>query len=303
MGKQYSRREVFSESARFGLLLTGIVGLPQFLAGRSASAQETTFQRIKRTKTVVAGFATQPPFAFVQEGKVTGQDPETLRAITNAFGVDKVEAVVVDFAALIPGLIAKRFDVIAGTMCVRPDRCLQINFSSPNVIFQEAMVVKAGNPLNLHSYADLAHHATARAATLQGSIEVEYLRKLRMPDDRILQFPDDVSALRAVQIDRADAWATGAPLAETQLQNLKTRDVERARPFSQPVDDKGNRLICYAADGFRKEDTDLLEAYNAELRKLIDSGKLLEIIRPFGFTPDDIPPANITTTQLCRKTG
>jgi polar amino acid transport system substrate-binding protein len=50
---------------------------------------------------------------------------------------------------------------------------------------------------------------------------------------------------------------------------------------------------------FRKEDTDLVEAFNEELKKLIDSGELTEMIEPFGFGPETLPPDDVTTESLC----
>jgi polar amino acid transport system substrate-binding protein len=51
---------------------------------------------------------------------------------------------------------------------------------------------------------------------------------------------------------------------------------------------------------FRKGDDDLREAFNEELKKLRESGRLLELIEPFGFGPETIPPDDLTTEQLCQ---
>lgn len=58
--------------------------------------------------------------------------------------------------------------------------------------------------------------------------------------------------------------------------------------FKQPVID-GKSIKSYGATAFRKEDNDFREAFNAELKKLQDSGELLKIIEPFGFTEQELP--------------
>lgn len=41
---------------------------------------------------------------------------------------------------------------------------------------------------------------------------------------------------------------------------------------------------------FRKGDDPLVEEFNAELDRLHDSGQWLDIVKPFGFTEDNLPP-------------
>ena len=297
-----TRRTVVGRGlALFGLLAgTGVANFLAACGVTSATGSETTFERVKRTKTVTVGFANQPPFAYVgPDGKVTGQDPETLRAILKPLGVTNVDALVTEFDALIPGLVAKRFDIIAGTLCIRPARCKQIAFSNPNIILQETLVVKKGNPLNLHSYADINKNSSVRIAVLAASDEIDFLKAAGVPDSRIIQFPDDATAFRALQIGRAECWATVGFLAEGQFAKNPGSNFEKVSQFTQPVDANGKSVNCRAGDGFRKEDSDFLNAYNTSLAQLIQSGALVGIVTPFGFTHDDIPPATLTSAELC----
>ncbi|RUU52882.1 ectoine/hydroxyectoine ABC transporter substrate-binding protein EhuB, partial [Mesorhizobium sp. M2C.T.Ca.TU.002.02.1.1] len=45
------------------------------------------------------------------------------------------------------------------------------------------------------------------------------------------------------------------------------------------------------------EDTDLLNAFNAELKKFIGSPEHIALVEPFGFGKDYLP--NKTTAELC----
>ncbi len=78
------------------------------------------------------------------------------------------------------------------------------------------------------------------------------------------------------------------PALQTILDAKNDPSIERVADFEQPVID-GKSVISYGAAVFRKGDDEFREAYNAELEKLKESGELLEIIRPFGFTEENLP--------------
>ena len=62
----------------------------------------------------------------------------------------------------------------------------------------------------------------------------------------------------------------------------------------------GGEQIGAGATVFRQDDTALLEAYNEELAKITaDESTYLGLVEPFGFTAENLPPADLTTEQLC----
>ena len=65
---------------------------------------------------------------------------------------------------MIPGLQARRFDLVSGGLCINPKRCGAILFSQPILCDTEGLLAKQGNPTGVMSYADLIAHETARAA-------------------------------------------------------------------------------------------------------------------------------------------
>src|SRR5690606_6122996 len=103
-----------------------------------------------------------------------------------------------EFGSLIPGLQAGRFDMIAAGMYILPERCAQVSFSNPTYSVGEAFIVAKGNPLALHSYADVAKHPTATLGVVAGAVERAYARASEIPDDRVAVFPDAPSALDGV---------------------------------------------------------------------------------------------------------
>ena len=268
---------------------------------RGERSQETTLQRIQRAGVVRVGYANEAPYAYMDEenGRLTGEAPEIARVLLKEMGVERVEGVLTEFGALIPGLKAKRFDIIAAGMYILPQRCREIAFTDPTYRIGEAFLVKAGNPLDLHSYEDVAAHSDARLGVVAGAVELAYARATGIPDDRIAVLPDAPSAVAAVQADRVDAYAGTALTVQDMLNKAGDGGVERAAPFKNPVID-GEQVSGYGAFGIRQEDTALLAALNERLHAFVGSAEHLRLVKPFGFTRAEMP-GGMTAARLCGK--
>jgi polar amino acid transport system substrate-binding protein len=262
-------------------------------------SDETALERIQREGVVRVGYANEAPYAFMDsaQGKLTGEAPEILRAVMDKLGVDKVEGVLTEFGALIPGLKARRFDIIAAGMYITPQRCEQIAFSDPTYVIGEAFIVETGNPLGLHSYENVREHDSATIGVMAGAVEHGYAKDLGIPAGRIIVFPDNVSGLDGVRSGRVDAFAATSLTVNDLLSKTNDDRVEMADPFTDPVID-GESVRGYGAFGFRPEDSALREAFNAELAGFLGTPEHLDLVRPFGFTEDTIPQ-DVTAAQLC----
>lgn len=263
---------------------------------------ESTLDRIQRTGVVRVGYANEAPYAYMDSasGQLTGEAPEILRRIMGTLGVDEVEGVLTEFGALIPGLQAERFDVIAAGMYITPQRCEQIAFSNPSYAIGEAFVVEEGNPLNLHSFEDVKKHVSATIGVMAGAVEQGYARDVGIPGGRIIVFPDNVSGLDGVRSGRVDAFAGTSLTIQTMLAKMSNDSgIEKAAPFTDPVID-GKSVRGYGAFGFRGDDQGLLHAFNDGLASFIGTEAHLELVKPFGFTADNLP-GDVTAAHLCAR--
>jgi polar amino acid transport system substrate-binding protein len=268
---------------------------------RAGPQAGSTLQRIQQAGVVRVGYANEAPFAYMDEktGRLTGEAPEIARVVLKQIGVERVEGVLTEFGSLIPGLKAKRFDIIAAGMYILPKRCREIAFTNPTYKIGEAFLVKAGNPLDLHSYADIAARPGARIGVVAGAVELAYARATGVPDARISILPDAPSAVAAVQAGRIDAYAGTALTIQDMLKKAgDSSGVERAKPFKDPVIE-GKTVIGYGAFGVRKEDKALLEALNRQLEAFIGSEQHRRLVKPFGFTTAELP-GQVTAASLCR---
>src|SRR5688572_27835119 len=121
-----------------------------------AASAQGALERAKREGVIRVGFPNQVPYAYANErGILTGADAEVAKLVVEKMGINQMEGVLTEFAALIPGLKAKRFDIVLA-MFVNPQRCEQVAFSEPIYGIGQALVVAKGNPLKLASFAALA---------------------------------------------------------------------------------------------------------------------------------------------------
>ncbi len=274
-----------------------------WLGAGADSGDLPTLERIRQSGVVRVGYANEAPFAYQDSsaGRLTGEAPEIARVVFGLLGVPRIEGVLTEFGSLIPGLQAGRFDVIAAGMYVTPERCLEVAFSNPTYGIGEAFLVSEGNPLALHSYADVVEHPEARLGVVSGAIQLRYARALNLDEARLVIVPDPPSALAAVEAGRIDAYAGTALTVQDLLARAGRTRTQRADPFTDPVID-GQTVRGYGAFALRREDVALTELLNEQLAGFVGSRQHLELVAPFGFTAAELP-GEATASALCTAPG
>lgn len=254
---------------------------------------QTTLEKAREAGYIRVGFANEAPFGFATPaGVLTGESPEVVKAIMAKLGVPHVDGVLTEFGSLIPGLQAGRFDIVAAGMFVNPARCEQVNFSEPTYGIGQGMLVPKGNPKGIVDYATIAENQDLKLAVMAGAVEAGYAAEAGVAESQLVLLPDQASLVAAVKAGRADAAALSAlSIADMASKNPET---EAVKPFGTVA---GKSVVGHGAVAFRKEDTDLLEAFNAELAKFLGSEEHLALVTPLGFGADYMPAK--TTAELC----
>ncbi|MCF0085285.1 putative amino-acid ABC transporter-binding protein [Streptomyces sp. MH192] len=285
-----SRRALLAGAA--GLLVPVAAGCSR-VATASTSDGGDLLDRLRAQGVARLGIAGEIPFGYIDKnGDLTGEAPELAKVIFKRLGVDRVQAVPTEFGSLIPGLNSQQFDIVSAGMYINPDRCEQVIFSDPDYQMLDSFVVRKGNPLGLHNYQDVVKKK-AKFATGTGYAEIAYAVEAGYEESDILIVPDQVAGMNAVEAGRADVFAATAVTARQVV--LKSRKAEATEAFKPLVDGKPH--VDGGGFAFRPTETKLRDAFNAELRKLRESGELLRIIKPFGFTQDEV--TDMTAKELC----
>ncbi|MGD8931978.1 MAG: ectoine/hydroxyectoine ABC transporter substrate-binding protein EhuB [Chromatiales bacterium] len=264
--------------------------------------RSSTLERIRQEDIVRLGYANEAPYAYLdrQSGRLTGEAPEIARVILEQMGVARIEGVLTEWGALIPGLKAGRFDIIAAGMYITPKRCREIAFTNPTYRIGEAFIVEAGNPKQLHGYADVAANPKARLGVVAGTVELGYAEDLGVPRERIAVLPDNTSALAALSAGRIDAFGCTRLTASDLLAKAgEASALELAQPFDQPLIEH-RQAVSYGAFGVRHGDRALLAELNRRLEAFVGSPEHLQLVAPFGFTAAEMPDREVTAAALCR---
>jgi polar amino acid transport system substrate-binding protein len=263
--------------------------------GTGASDEGGTLQKVEDAGTITVGFANERPYAYREGGELKGQAPAVDGYIFDQIGGIQLEEKLFEFGALIQALNASRVDAITAGMFITPERCEQAAFSNPVYIAATALLTPADNPKNLTDYQSVADSG-AKLAVMNGAVEVDQAKGSGIPEGQLQIVPDQQSGLDAVKSGRADAFA----LTGISLRSLAEGDnaVAVQEGFIPVID--GEEQIGAGATVFRKGDQELLDAYNEQLAKLIESDKWLELVEPYGFTEAERPDPDLTAEQLCQ---
>lgn len=289
--------------SRLKLLMLMAIAMLLVMAGLAlhwSPGADGSLERARKAGLLRIGYAVEAPYAFLTpEGVVTGQSPELAQRLAARLGIANVEWRLVEFGELISELRQGHIDVIAAGMFITRERAALVNFSDPIFLAGPGLLVARGNPYGLHSFTDVLAQERVRVAVLSGAVEGAALRQAGLDEERLVVVPDVQTGRVAVQTGLADALALSAPTINWMVLRQPPRMTEVARPFSQPGRDF-DACQGYGAFVFRKEDQELLAAWNEEQRAYFATADFRQLMEDFGFGPDEMP-GNATLKEILSR--
>lgn len=265
----------------------------------ASSVQAVTLEQVKERGVIRVAVANEIPYGYMDmSGKAQGAGPEVAQAIMERLGVKNIKWETANFGSLIPGLQAKRFDMVAAEMAILPQRCNTVLFSEPNSSYGEGLLVAKGNPKNIHSYEDFAK-TDHTIAIMAGADQLEMMQALGVPDNRMITISNNADAISTVSTGRADAYAATGQTA-SDLASKSGGKVELAAQFKDPIIN-GNPVRSWGGFTFAKESEDLRDAVNKELAEFKKTDEWKAILSKHGFTEEDATHSfEKSTEQLCK---
>lgn len=253
-----------------GIGLAGFTGMPA-VAADLEQLKEQGFARI--------AIANEPPWTMVTTGgEVSGAAPDLARAVLNKMGIKEIVASVSEYGAMIPGVQARRFDMVAAGLFIKPERCEAVLFSQPDLCDAESFMIKAGNPMNLKSFADVASSG-AKIGVVGGGTEEKLAIEAGVDRANIVVVPDPQSGAKLLQDGRIDVYA----LPVLSISDLLKKAEDPSLAMFAPVE--STPIFC-AGVAFRKQDGALRDAYDVALAEIKASGEFAAIIEPYGYSAD-----------------
>lgn len=270
--------------------------LAALLVGVAGAAD---LQQIKQRGALRIAVANEIPYGYMDlRNQPQGVGPDVARHIAQQLGIPNIEWISTTFSALIPGLRARRFDMVAAEMAILPQRCGHVLFSQPNSSYGEGLLVARGNPLDIHAFEHFAD-SNDKIAIMSGADQLEVLQALDVPHERMVTLSNNSDAISTVATGRAAAYAA----TSATIQQLAGKDarVEAATPFIDPIVN-GEPVRSWGAFTFHPDSVQLVEAVDEQLARFKQTDEWRKIMAHYGFSETDVQESfDRTREQLCTK--
>lgn len=243
-------------------------------------------------KVSVGTEALYPPFEqFAADNKtIEGLDPDLGKALGEVLGIE-VEFTHTAFDGLLTALDGGRFDLVIAGITDTEEREAIYDFVNYFMTGQ-SIVVKKDNPSGIHGIADLCGKPVA---VLKASTQEKLLGEFNEdecagdPID-IGSFPSDRDALLQVQSGRAEAAFT-----QDAVGAYNAKHIGGGNQFE--IGNSEALLPVPVGIVFRKDSTQLRDAFQAALKEIIANGAYDEILAKWDMTGGSFKEATINGAE------
>jgi len=249
------------------LLLFGMVGC-NLIPGSTGEGSEDSYL-LKEGKLQVGTEVGYPPFEMFDEDGTTiiGLDAELARAIGEILGLE-VEFVNTAFGGILPGLGAKKYDIVMSAVTITPERAQTVDFSDYYIENWQAIVVKKGTtPINSILELEGKKLAYQEAATSFEYITAFIDRGDLTCDQK--EYPKILNCFDDLKLGRVDAVLCDSVVADKYVADEP--DVFEVTWNQKDTPGEEPELFGIAV---RKNNTELLNKINNALKQLEEDGTL-----------------------------
>ena len=208
--------------------------------------------------------ASFPPYEYWDGDQMVGIDVEIAEAVCAEMGYE-LNKLDMDFNAIINAVTSGKADFGMAGMTVTEERQQSVAFSISYATGVQSIIVKEGSPIA--SYDDLA----AEGATYKVGVQMATTGHIYAEDefgvDRVVLFDNGNDATMALKNGKVDCVIIDNEPAKAYV----------ATNEGLVILDSAYAVEDYAAC-FAKDNTELVEKFNAALQTLIDNGTVAEIV-------------------------
>jgi ABC-type amino acid transport substrate-binding protein len=261
-GKTWFRRPVIAGVSALAVLAIATV---------SASARPAASNpyNLNSPGTLVVGMNLQykPQMYLDAKGNPAGYDVVLLKALAKQLNL-KLQIKNLDFNGLIPGLVAKKFDMVSVGLSATPERKKAVSFSRAYVPYAQILAEAADG--TIAGTIAAWNQSDKTITSLQGST-AEQLVKSTFPKAKSSSFPDQNAAFLQVATGRADGIVVENYLL-AQFNKSNSKKLKEA-PFKKPLH------VEYGSWAVQKGNTALVKVLNSFICKTQSSGRLASIYK------------------------
>ncbi|ALF90862.1 MULTISPECIES: transporter substrate-binding domain-containing protein [Ralstonia solanacearum species complex] len=275
--QHYSRRNFL----RLALGTSAAFALPTTAFAEGGSIADIK----KRGKLVVGTEAAYEPFEFVENGQVVGFGRDILVLMADKLGVE-LEQMNLPFQGLLPGLMSHKFDFVATSVSITPERAKRFAFSQPVGVVRPVLMARVDDT-SITRDLDLAGKvlgtqmgSSSQPAAEQFEKTLKEQRGKGYADTKLFQaYPDVAIALNNKTVDVAFIPSNVAAIQMRKQPGAFKIVGEVGQP----------RLLAWVAN---PQDLEIRKFINDTLDELRASGKLTALEKKWFGAPMEIPRAN-----------
>ena len=258
------------------------------LAVLPSSAQADQLADVKKAGELVVGTEMQfAPFDFLEGGKQKGLNAELFEALGQELGV-KIKFLDLPWPSVLPGLEAKKFDVVAGPIIVTKARKERYHFVSPIAEATVALLAGAKDD-SLSKPEDIAGKTVGAG---KGSAQLEELKAYAatLPQKvTIREYVDNNQAYADLAAKRIVAVANSLP-------NISFVAAQKSNLY-KVVQPPFGKKSYFAYLGRKDADADsLIAALDTALAKMHDDGRLAALQKKWLGAEMDVPKGDFEPT-------
>lgn len=237
------------------------------------SSEKDLYTQVKDSGVLTIGTeGTYPPFTFHDDtNKLTGFDVEVAQEVAKRLGV-KAEFKETQWDGIFAGLDAKRFDMIANQVGIRPDRQQKYDFSAPYAESSAVLVVHENNN-DIKSFKDLKGKSSAQSLTSNYG---------------------DIAKKNGAKLTGVEGFTQAAELIAAKRVDATVNDKIAFLDYKKQKPDAPLKVVATEADVsqmglmFRKNSGKLVEEVNKALKEMTADGTTAKISKKwFG---EDVSP-------------
>lgn len=240
------------------LLAASVVLFYSLVAFVTPATAQTTLEKIRSTKVLVAGNSgSYPPFEMMEGSKLVGFDADMAEELGKRMGVT-IKFEIIDFKGIIAALTSRRVDVLISAVTWTPERAERVSFSIPYFNAGIGALYREKTPIATPD--DLKGRVVGVQLGSSGDLYVR--QKLGESVKEIKTYDDILLAVKDLENGRVDAVVNPIPVLRHNAKAAKGMRVTEVWD---------SRVVGINT---RKEDADLLAEINRHLEAMKVDGTL-----------------------------
>jgi len=267
-------------------IATGLMMVGVLVTTQGAYAQGL-LAKVAKSGTLLIGTSNDAPLSYVDSStkQPAGVIPDVLREFLKRENIKATVTVeAMPFASLIPAVQSGRIDLMGDAMYIRPARQKVMDFTEIVFYNPESLDVPKGNPLKLHSLADLCGRS---AGSYEGTTYIDLVKKASAacPSGKpinLKQYPTIQNVFADLAAGRIDAAVVDGSLSAYAIKQNPALNFELVGDY-QPEDKASTGCALAVIKG----DAGFVDAFNKTYAAMKQDGTAARLLEKWGLTPTD----------------